>query len=674
MELFSISCPTCGARLKVRNAAAIGQILNCPKCASMMQVAPPAGWTPPVEAPPTPAPTPAPTSVPANVEVAAPVVVPPPLSSGEFELPPAEPVAPPLPTAPPLQQAAWTSPAEQATRRIITFGAVGGVALVALVGLIVFLFSGDDPPTATPAVAVAAVEEIPTDPEENPELAPQESPPVEDESAPQPLNAPVPDAPPATEPADEPASAAPVAAAPADAPAAPQPPVEAPKAEESNDPKEADDDDANQPGESSPFPSFGGPLPDLDPAAAISNRVNETPATAAGAAAPEADASAPPAAAETIVVRRVPASGDEKPVDVKARLADQVQRIDLPQAPLVDLVRFLTDMTTLPICIDVPALQAANLDLRTPLKVQAKNGAVAELLTAALAPARLTYLTTPTGQIVVTTGAPAREVRLRIDDLAGGDLPATEQFAERLQRLVAPESWTSAGGPGVLRAAPGELTVKHTPAVIQEIVVFCEKLRAARGLPLRSRLDARQFELTTQAQRAAAPLGRQVTFTFHEPTTLPQIARYLETQCGVQLLIDWRSLAHEEFTPATQLTCAIENRTLGDALAAVLPPLNLGWRIVDPQTIEIFSQQDALEKAQREFYPLRTLLAGGAKPDDLVDMLRRETSPKLWQEAGGIGVLVYDRASECLIVLQTQAVHAEVARLLAALEQKLADR
>ncbi|HEX7446402.1 MAG TPA: hypothetical protein VF306_02590, partial [Pirellulales bacterium] len=49
MELFAIHCPTCNARLKVRDMAAIGMILNCPKCGSMVQVAAPPGWQPPPE-------------------------------------------------------------------------------------------------------------------------------------------------------------------------------------------------------------------------------------------------------------------------------------------------------------------------------------------------------------------------------------------------------------------------------------------------------------------------------------------------------------------------------------------------------------------------------------------------------------------------------------------------
>ena len=44
MHLFSISCTTCQQRLKVHDAAAIGQILICPKCGSMVLVEPPPDW------------------------------------------------------------------------------------------------------------------------------------------------------------------------------------------------------------------------------------------------------------------------------------------------------------------------------------------------------------------------------------------------------------------------------------------------------------------------------------------------------------------------------------------------------------------------------------------------------------------------------------------------------
>ena len=56
--IFSITCTTCRARLAVRSESAIGAILECPRCESMVQVTPPPGWQPapaPSETPAGPA-------------------------------------------------------------------------------------------------------------------------------------------------------------------------------------------------------------------------------------------------------------------------------------------------------------------------------------------------------------------------------------------------------------------------------------------------------------------------------------------------------------------------------------------------------------------------------------------------------------------------------------------
>lgn len=50
--LFSIACPTCQRTLIVRDEAAIGAILPCGRCGSMVHVVPPAGWRRPKPAPP----------------------------------------------------------------------------------------------------------------------------------------------------------------------------------------------------------------------------------------------------------------------------------------------------------------------------------------------------------------------------------------------------------------------------------------------------------------------------------------------------------------------------------------------------------------------------------------------------------------------------------------------
>src|SRR5438270_4636666 len=44
MDLFAITCTTSKSRLRVRDPAAVGQILACPKCGGMVMVKPPPAW------------------------------------------------------------------------------------------------------------------------------------------------------------------------------------------------------------------------------------------------------------------------------------------------------------------------------------------------------------------------------------------------------------------------------------------------------------------------------------------------------------------------------------------------------------------------------------------------------------------------------------------------------
>lgn len=127
MELFSIPCSTCGARLKVRSLAALGQIFNCPKCQSMVLVEAPPGWKPP--------PKPSPASPPAGAvrkggpaskprQAAATAAIPEALEMPMATLAEAGDSAPVIPL-----DAPWQSPSEARWRQGLW---IGGAALAAV--------------------------------------------------------------------------------------------------------------------------------------------------------------------------------------------------------------------------------------------------------------------------------------------------------------------------------------------------------------------------------------------------------------------------------------------------------------------------------------------------------------------------------------------------------------
>lgn len=203
MELFSIPCSTCGARLKVKNLAAIGQIFNCPKCQSMVLVEAPPGWTPPAIEPPAPKtkqPSRRPTETPiekgaSRITAAAAEPV-----HGEVpeakELPVATLEEPPSDDVAEPTAAAWQAPAEARWRR----GIVLGAGITVFLGMLIGAWSlGRRQSTPDEALALdkpaeveaasstatppAAIEEPPITAPEPPPAAEEKAPPPSQEEA-----------------------------------------------------------------------------------------------------------------------------------------------------------------------------------------------------------------------------------------------------------------------------------------------------------------------------------------------------------------------------------------------------------------------------------------------------------------------------------------------------------
>src|SRR5690606_16637757 len=136
-----------------------------------------------------------------------------------------------------------------------------------------------------------------------------------------------------------------------------------------------------------------------------------------------------------------------------------------------------------------------------------------------------------------------RSARFRVDDLVEPGPDGPRALAALLQRLVAPQSWQAAAGGrrGTITIDGGDLAIEQTAPVMMELVVFCEQLRVARGLPTRSRLPAARVAIDTRLSLAHANLERPIGFTFHEPTRMVDVARFLRRASDLRVHFDWRS-------------------------------------------------------------------------------------------------------------------------------------
>jgi hypothetical protein len=151
VEPFKITCVTCRARLAVRNEALIGQILACPKCGSMVQVAPPVAGSVSDSAI---------SGIALGAAVVAPAIAPPPpvtfddvaeaASDAPSASPPPSPPCVPRPPAPLAPtEAGWS------TTKLVAFAIVSAVAGSALVAAAISLLRST-PDAPLPAVADAS--------------------------------------------------------------------------------------------------------------------------------------------------------------------------------------------------------------------------------------------------------------------------------------------------------------------------------------------------------------------------------------------------------------------------------------------------------------------------------------------------------------------------------------
>jgi hypothetical protein len=716
VEAFRVTCETCRSRLKIRSPEVIGQIHACPKCGSMVQIVPPAGWNA-ADAVPVAA-----AAVVAATALTTPASAEPPLSISPSisEFAPTDfgidlQTAPP--TAIPTEQFAFepTPPAPVAAVAGISpvvWCAIGGAAVFVVCGLTYVLWPGGAKESPKPAVASAAAPSA-SAADKTSRANDQPAPPTDVANAvdhsqdavaeaksapsdPAPATNP-PTATAASESAKPPASPSPVAAAELNqtkveaTPAAAPAPVNAPALEATKiaiasppAPASTPRPDAAQTASAGNHVLKFDPL-DFDPEHLSLSSIGSTPAnstasvpatTSIPAVAPPAEASPaakPPAANEPsaddlfppvnasqpIKVQRGPVvSGSASPVDAAQRLAIRVKSLQLPEMPLGKFAEIFGGLSGVPITLDPITLELNGVSARTVVSVDSPDATLEQILRATLAAQRLELVERDAHVGVTTTnGDQQHSVDFDVKDLAKSSDAAP--VAALIEHFVAPSTWQSAGGKGTIAVDGTTLHIDQSLFVRREALIFCERLRLARGASLRTKYPAELLTVDAPYGKLNTKLNQSTTFTFLAGTPLADIVERWEKLSGVTILVDWSALADIDLNPSTTVACSAIERPWSAAFDGILEPLNLGWWVVDGQTIQITSLEALAHIERVEFYPVPKGLRDQFPADgDLTNTLEKEIAarPKRPGKAGNPHLEI-DGVSGRLIVRAAPDIH-----------------
>ncbi len=377
-----------------------------------------------------------------------------------------------------------------------------------------------------------------------------------------------------------------------------------------------------------------------------------------------------PAAAEDRDAKDTPNEVKKRPpppVDVADRLDDPIEGLEFTAVPLIGVMDLLARMSTAPITLDADAMAQLGVAPRDPISLRLEDTTVGEALRAAVAQRGLD-VSVEAGSVIVTAPADYRQqprkIRYTVSDLSGDDPAGVEKLATVIRRLVAPRTWSADGGGGTITPDGDALAVVQPAAVHRRVLVFCERLRKARGLPLRSREDRRLFTLETGAERAREMLARPVSANYHHPAPLIQILSFLGEAAGAEIIVDRAALALADTSDGVEATLVAGEQPLGEALTALLRPLGLTYRTLGRELIQVTTPDAVAERLEREFYPIGPWLERGIPAERLIEQLKARVAPSTWSDVGGEADICFDVPSKCLIVLQSQPAQAATERLL----------
>ncbi|MGI9427264.1 MAG: hypothetical protein ACR2NM_01305 [Bythopirellula sp.] len=631
MELFKVICVTCHAKLSVRNESLIGQIVGCPRCGSMVEVAPPPAESAPITA-----------SAESTINLPAQRT---PESLAAEAAPEAAPeAAVEVAALTEATRAALEASAAVARYKVIVWSMASFFIGAAVVGVVV-LRSGSTP-DEVPAPAPVAAEATPV---RSPEVSSTEA------AAP----------PTSVEPAIEPTQPATVVSevelptAPANAEViAAETPIEATQPRASlttSDPPVVE----TQTIQVEPAPRLArkfDPL-EFDPESLSLEAVDypsetDDPANSEVVAdVTEVDKELP---AELPLVRRGPVDGDAlSERDAAKQLNLVIPAVQLDQVPLVDCLRLFSQLGGVPVSVGPEHLMMAGITAKKRVSLDVSDTSLGDMLNQILEPLQLEFATQDQQVVIQRKDATkVREINYPVDDLVSADT-SEEELAGWVEQLVAPGSWQASGGKGRLEAATGNLQISQTQQVQYQVLILLERLRLARGLPPRSRYPAKRLAGTPASELLAAELSKPTTFTFSQFTPLEEVFTYWQTELGLPLLVDWPALFDVGLAPQSTVACAIIEQPWQVALDKVLAPLQLGWRATTGGAIEITSAEKVKDDLQLEVIPIRA----GANSHDLVAKLLSMTEK---QGTEPTGALLYDSAGGALLSLQPATVQRMV--------------
>ncbi len=227
-----------------------------------------------------------------------------------------------------------------------------------------------------------------------------------------------------------------------------------------------------------------------------------------------------------------------------------------------------------------------------------------------------------------------------------------DALSEVIENAVAPDSWETVGGSGVVSFLGDVLFVRQTHNLQREV----------RGLLAALRKHGRQTFALDPPQHSLLrqKLGENVAVSFRD-TPLETSVQQLATKTQIDIRLDIPALRAKRVRERQPITLSLTDRKLKTILQAMLIDLDLTWVLRDG-VLWVTSYDAAEAFLKTAVYDVKDLCRDEAESEALIDAIISQTEP-VWDESGGLGTIQFARPGT-LVIHNTESTLDEVLNLL----------
>ena len=402
------------------------------------------------------------------------------------------------------------------------------------------------------------------------------------------------------------------------------------------------------------------------------------------------------------------------------KLTISLESVSMSRRPVSSLTQFASQMSGERITADWRKLGRLGISQETPVTLELERTTLRETLDTGLYSVGLGVISVGStlrlvgweaAEIARSAAArgekPTRKV-LELEDLAA--TYATEasgqsglgELAKIIPQFVHPALWEEGNGTGRLtaNAAKSKISLQQYPSVIQEVEIFCDKIRRARNMELRTlptqpgqRRKGMQdgTEIVDSGIVPRYALSEKVRRTpidcdLSDGTTLRQALTEVMRCAGAQVIFDEDAIAMVPITavipdadvpdlegkkrelPASilDLPCVyrFEGIPMEEAATDILKNVPLFCYPVNENVFFLTTYLEARRKMLVDFYPVGDLIRNSAAAGTIVNGICSTIEAHTWTRNGGAGAIYFDLPSKTLIVRQDPLVLFQIEMFL----------